>query len=449
MYNNLHNALKKRMLDEAEGAYRTHPAFSKKVRIFNKFPYEERIQYGVVLRNTAASQIRMSADNFLSDLFSLVKLTGEAEYPQTSIEWVRENQGNITELYTEDVSSQFDSTIRVFSTTYPILKGPGNPQYAEDPGQVTIKINGIDTFSQYVYGKKSEVWLHRAPAASDTVTIQYYRRLIEDPGIFFIDFISDNQFLVNPYYIIENEVVINKIAGTETSVSLANQNIKDESENLIIGYSEERGRLYSLNRNIDYTINYTTGAITFLVPLEKNYTLYADYLYVPSSYDTGPYTFKNYQEIHSAIPGVVISIGRRAQQGDQQIIIVSQIREQQARIFGGHWDMSLDMAVIAKDPMQMEEMSDRLVEYLWSERKNILENEGITLNSVEPTGESEEVHIDITGDLYYESSVSINVMTEWQLFDPYLPIFRIKDIIVKPGIHPVIKGPIGGYERLT
>lgn len=449
MYNNLHNALKKRILDETEGAYRTHPAFSKKVRIYNKFPYEERIQYGVVLRNTAASQIRMSADNFLSDLFSLVKLTGEAEYPQTSIEWVRENQGNITELYTEDVSSQFDSTIRVFNTTYPILKGPGNPQYAENPGQITVKINGEETFAQYVYGKKSEVWLHRAPAASDIVTIQYYRRLIEDPGIFFIDFIANNQFTVSPYYIIENEVVINKITGTETSVSLNNQNIKDESENLIVGYSEERGRLYSLVRNDDYTINYTTGDINFLVPLEKNYTLYADYLYVPSSYNTGPYTFKNYQEIHSAIPGVVISIGRRAQEGDQQIIIVSQFREQQARIFGGHWDMSLDMAVIAKDPLQMEEMSDRLVEYLWGERKNILENEGITLNSVEPSGESEEVHIDITGDLYYESSVSINVMTEWQLFDPYLPVFRIKDIIVQPGIHPVLKGPVGGYERLT
>ncbi|RKY79105.1 hypothetical protein DRQ07_06820 [candidate division KSB1 bacterium] len=172
-------------------------------------------------------------------------------------------------------------------------------------------------------------------------------------------------------------------------------------------------------------------------------------MYTPSGYSAEPYIFKNYQEIHTAIPGIVISIGRRAQKNDQQIIFVSKFREQQAKIYGGHWEMSLEMAVIAKDPLQMEEMSDRLIEYLWGERKNILENEGITLNSVEPTGESEEAHIETTGDLYYESSVSINVMTEWQLFKPYLPIYKIKDIILVPNTHPVFKGPIVGYERLT
>jgi len=97
----------------------------------------------------------------------------------------------------------------------------------------------------------------------------------------------------------------------------------------------------------------------------------------------------------------------------------------------------------------MEQMSDRLVEYLWSVRKNVLENEGLTLNSVEPSGESEEAHIDTTGDLYYESSVSVNIMTEWQLFKPYMPLLKIRDIIVIPVLNPVFKGPIVGYERLT
>lgn len=449
MYNNLQNAVKKRMLDETEGAYRTHPAFSSKVRIYNKFPYEERIQYGVVLRNTSASQIRLSPDNFMSDLFSHVRLTGEEKYPQTSIEWVRENQGHVTELYEENVSSRFDGTVRVFNTTYEIVQGPGNTHYANSPGQVKVKINGTETVSKYVYGEDKEIWLYRAPQSTDTVTVEYYRRTIEKPGMFTLDFTGVNQFTVSALYIIENEAVITKIAGTETDADLVNQNIKEDSENLIIGYSDERGRLYSLIKDTDYTIDYTTGHIDFLVALDKNYTLYADYLYTPSSYSAGPYTFKIYQEIHTAIPGVVISIGRRAQKDDQQIIFVSEFREQQAKIYGGHWEMSLEMAVIAKDPLQMEEMSDRLVEYLWGERKNILENEGITLNSVEPTGESEEVHIETTGDLYYESSVSISVMTEWQLFEPYLPIYRIKDIVLIPSTKPVFKGPIVGYERLT
>ena len=375
MYNNLHNAVKKRILDETEGAYRTHPAFSSKVRIYNKFPYEERIQYGVVLRNTSASQIRLSPDNFMSDLFSHVRLTGEAAYPQTSVEWVRENQGYVTEPYEEDISSQFDSTVRVFNTTYEIVQGPGNTYYANSPGQVKVKINGIATTPQYVYGEDKKVWLYRAPQSTDTVTIEYYRRVIEKPGMFTLNFIENNKFTVSALYIIENEKVIEKTAGTETETNLVNQNIKEDSENLVIGYSDERGRLYSLIKDRDYTIDYITGHINFLVALDKNYTLYADYMYTPSGYSAEPYIFKNYQEIHTAIPGIVISIGRRAQKNDQQIIFVSKFREQQAKIYGGHWEMSLEMAVIAKDPLQMEEMSDRLIEYLWGERKNILENE--------------------------------------------------------------------------
>jgi hypothetical protein len=74
----------------------------------------------------------------------------------------------------------------------------------------------------------------------------------------------------------------------------------------------------------------------------------------------------------------------------------------------------------------MEEMTDHVVNTLWGEKKNILEREGITLNSVEPTGESEESFIDTTGDLYYESSVDISVMTEWQQFLPYF--FKIRRI---------------------
>jgi hypothetical protein len=121
----------------------------------------------------------------------------------------------------------------------------------------------------------------------------------------------------------------------------------------------------------------------------------------------------------------------------------------QAKIYGGHWEMSLDLAVIAKDPMQMEQMADHLISYLWSERKNVLEYEGIALSSVEPTGESEEVHVETTGDLYYESSILINLQSEWQKFVPYNPIYRLRDIVLTVDLRPVIRGPIMNFERLT
>jgi hypothetical protein len=184
------------------------------------------------------------------------------------------------------------------------------------------------------------------------------------------------------------------------------------------------GPIY-LERGTDYTIDYPTGDITLLQPLEKNFSLMADYRYQPG-YGLGPFTFRPYQEIHDAIPGVVISIGARAKQGDQQVIVVSQNREQQAKVYGGHWDMSMELGVIAKDPIQMGEMTDHLINYLWVKRKNRLEYEGITLNTVEPSGETEETFIDLTGDRYYETSVSVAVMTEWQEFVPYY--FKIRQI---------------------
>ena len=129
--------------------------------------------------------------------------------------------------------------------------------------------------------------------------------------------------------------------------------------------------------------------------------------------------------------------------------MVTETREQQAKIYGGHWEMSLDLAVIAKDPSQMEQMTDQIISYLWGKRKNVLEYEGIALNSVEPTGESEEVHIDTTGDLYYESSVSVNVQSEWQRFVPYNPIYKLRGIYVVADSRHVLKSPVLGFEKLT
>ncbi len=454
MYNGLLYAVKRRILDETEAAFSDYPAFSKKVVVRNKFPYEERLQYGVVLRNASGSLIRMSPDNFLSDLFSLTTVVTDPYYPGTSIEWVREDEGYVTRKMYEDVSFLFDGTVRVFQTSYPILKGRGNTEYSDSPGQVEVKINGVPIVPEKVEGERNIIWLYRAPAASDKVEVNYLMRNIVPPGLFTVDFAQNfaaqgQQFSVSAEYIIENETVIERTTGTEAGAQLDHQNLVPGHESIVLGYTDNQGRISTLKRVDDYNINYSTGVISFVQPLEKNYALYADYRYVPTNFPSGPYTFKEFQENSDAIPGVILSIGRRFQQGDQQVVRVSKTREQQAQIYGGHWEMSLDLAVISKDAMQMEQMADRVVEYFWAVRKNELEKEGLTLNSVEPSGESEEMHIDATGDLYYESSVSINIMSEWQLFKPYTPIMKINDIIVTPSLNPVFSGPVVGYERLT
>lgn len=447
-YENLLVGMKGRIMDEAELAFENHHAFSEKVKIYNKFPYQERIQYGVVLRNASASQIRLSPDNFISDLFSLTRLARTGNFPGNSIEWVRENADSITEVTTEDVTLQLGSTQRLFHTTKQILAGPGNTLFSDSPGHIKVKVNGVKQNAVSVDGEERAVLLVRAPGDGVPVEVTYWSRHIVEPSIFAVEFTEDNEFYLDSYFTIEDELVIERTTGTETTATLANTNVWTNTELIYQAHTDGK-KIVAFDEGIDYTIDLLTGVITFLTPLQKNYSIYADYYYKDLNYLNGPFRFKDYQEIHDAIPGVIISIGRRAMKGDKQIIQVSQIREQQARIYGGHWEMSMELAVIAKDPMQMQEMTDHLVTFLWGIRKNVLEWEGITLNSVEPTGESEKTHIDTTGDLYYESSVSVNVQTEWQSFEPYLPLIRIKNIYVLPDGRPVLKAPIVGYEKLT
>jgi len=365
------------------------------------------------------------------------------------------------------VSSQLGPTQRAFRTTYPILSGPNNLDYANNIGQVTVTINGAKTWPEYVNGEKGLIMLSRATNTGDVVLVSYYHRRAAPPGIYMIDFTEDNQFTVSPIFIIEGEIIADPTTGTETTISLANQNI--EASSCVLYLTHTGSYPIYLLENTDYTVNLVTGVVTFLQPVPKNYTLKADYRYQPTGYYNGPYTFEPYQENHTAITGIVVSIGRRAKKGDMMAVVVSQNREQQARIYGGHWQMSMEFTVIAKDPIQMEEMADHLITYLWSIRKNSLETEGLTLMSVEPSGETEEMHIDLTGDLYYETAISVAVQTEWQEFVPYL--YKINRIIpeldripdtknyivnkdysvaysLEPDTVPVIKYPLRGYEKL-
>lgn len=451
MYQRLMYAIKRRILDETRDAFDHHPAFSEKVQIFNKFPYEERIQYGLILRNTSAAQIRLSPDNFMSDLYSLVKVARQGKAPGLAIEWVRENAGYITELLTEDVSSQLGPTQRQFYTANPILSGPDNPINADNPGQVMVTIDGVKVIPEEVDGENKRVLLIRSTNITEVVEISYYSRRIILPSINIVEFTTDNHFMVGTIFVVDNEILISRTTGTETSAQLEHggspNTIDTNSEDIYQAYSDGT-RIRTFEKGTHYTIDYLTGIVTFLVPLLKNYRIYASYRYQTGDIG-GPFVFEEFQEVTDAIPGVVISIGRRAKMGDKQAVIVSQLREQQAKIYGGHWEMSLELAVVSKDPSQMEQMTDHIISYLWAERKNVLEYEGIALNSVEPTGETEEVHIDTTGDLYYESSVSISLQSEWQRFVPYNPIYKLRGIILVPEMRDVLKAPELGFEKLT
>ena len=414
MYQNLLYAVKKRMLDEVELAFQNHPAFDKKVIVSNKFPYSERVQFGAILSNTSASQLRLSADNYMSELYSHVRLCRQGTYPGLAVEWVRENLQHITSyMVNEDVSSQLDPTLRLFRTSQQILEGPGNTKYANNIGMVVVMVDGYPVLPEYVNGERRVIMLRRAPSAGAKVLVSYHYRNLAAPGIYTIDFPETSEavdgkpipnsepsdptvarvFFIYPLYTVYGEIVIDRTSGTETTAQLdhVGGGIYNGSDSLSLVYPMSKSP-QPLVRGTNYSINYSTGLVTFLTHLPTGFTLMADYRWSPdSSYVNGPYKFTAFEDNHEVIPGIVLSIGRRATKGDRQVIIVSNKRSPQAKIYGGHWTMSLEFKVIAKDPMQTAQMGDQIVSWLWGVRKNILEFEGITLNSVEPSGEMEEV----------------------------------------------------------
>jgi hypothetical protein len=472
VYQNLLAAVKTRILTEVEDAFTFHPAYSGKVKVTHKYPYTERVQYGVVLRNTSSSMLRTSADNYMADNFSHVRLALDNHYPGLAIEWARENDFGVTGyVKDEDVSSQLGPTQRMFFTSKQMVSGDSNTAYANNIGQVKVTINGQEVMPQFVDGEKKIVLLSRATSTTDVVLVSYFYRSIADPGDYIIDFTEDNEFTVVPVYMVDQELLIENATGTETSASTehAGSGIVPTSDMLYMK-SRNGGPSLELTRGVDYTIDYTNGNITLLSPITVHYNLYADYRWQPLNYYNGPYTFQAYQENHTAVPGAVIAIGRRAKKGDRQVVVISKFREQQAMIYGGYWDMSMELAVIAKDPIQSAEMADLVISYLWGKRKNILELEGITLMSMEPSGESEEPFDENTGDMYYVTSVSMALQTGWQEFVPYA--YAIKRVMpniqytpgmpgfyvtkdnklelteITPDTRKVIKYPTQGYERV-
>ena len=451
MYQNMMFGVKRRILNEVEGAFFNHPQFSEKVTVTNKYPYNERLSYGVVLRNTSASQIRMSADNYMADIYSHVRLVKQKGYPGTSIEWVKEDEPAITARQEDDFTSVVDPTQRLYTVRYPVLSGPGNTIPADNAGMVTVFLICTIIRAEALIGRG--VLLPQCPHTGDTLKMVYFRRAIAEPGLYNVAFLSDDQFVISVRYEITGEVLASKTTGLETSVTLQRAPITANSERIYLDYLNkgfDDGTIL-LQRDVDYSIDPETGIVTFLKPLAVGFILKVDY-YTKLSEQSSAYSFEPYREIHNAIPGVIICMGRRAVLGDLQVVAVTQSREPQAKIFGGHWDMALSLGVISKDTKQMEEMTDQLVNWLWGVRKNQLEYEGITLTRVEPTGETEEAFIETTGDLYFESTVDIAVMSEWQKFVPYpykLRLFNIALFSMEPDTRTVIKFPTVGYETVS
>jgi hypothetical protein len=166
----------------------------------------------------------------------------------------------------------------------------------------------------------------------------------------------------------------------------------------------------------NYTADPETGTITLVSPVPNGTWLSADYRYPVES--SGPYLIRYNHTNVAAIPGVTLAFGRRVEAGDRLAILVSDRREPVALEYGGRWEISLDIDIMARDVHAQTEITDRTLMYLWGVAKSRLSSEGIEITNVSHGGESEEQYDETGDDYFYNASLSVTVLTDWAIRVP-------------------------------
>ena len=122
------SALKRRVILELRDSFSRHPLYAKLVPwIQNKYTFDERPQFGIVVKGTSANKVALSGDNFMGTIESHVMLSnvGGPAYP---IEWVREDLAAVRAN-----GDLFPLSAGIYYIE--ILHAPENPQ---EPGQYII-----------------------------------------------------------------------------------------------------------------------------------------------------------------------------------------------------------------------------------------------------------------------------------------------------------------------
>ena len=425
MESKLLTSMKRRLFDELQNSVEKHANYRNKIKVFHKFPYKERPMMGIVLKGMSATRMQLSSDDFSATMSSHLALAGAETKEGRILKWVNEDQINLTKYQKdEDLSYQLSGdtdigTNRVFTVNHkPIVAGPFNTKMADNFAQVDVTVNGNKAFPEYVNGKKGVIILPEAPALGSTITVSYYYSNLTPPGRYYIEIVSPTQFVIDPLYAIKEEELVSKTTGTEISSQTENHNLIPNLDVLYTVKNRFANKIY-LERGIDYSIT-SDGLITFLHPLPVGTALYANYRWIGS--ELGPFDLPdgNYEYNNTALPGVILAFSSERIVGDKNIVIVYPKRETAAKVYSGHWNMNVQIDVVSRDTQQLPEITDYIINDMWSYKRLELAMEGITMVSFDPTGESELEYDPNTGDQYYIHTLSLVLMVEWKRFVPYL-----------------------------
>ncbi len=230
------------------------------------------------------------------------------------------------------------------------------------------------------------------------------------------------EFSVTPHYTVHGEPVIFFTSTSSTEGQISRDKIYPGSLRL---WLDNRKQLIV---NTDYTINYDTGEILFLKDVPIGYSVHADYRY--EGFTTKSHYFDYEGTNISAIPGCVICFGDRIEICDKHIIVITDERTDVARIYGGKFEVSLELIAFSRDSEDREKFSDFIIHQLW-DRQSSLGYEGIELIDLSPGGENEEVYNETDDSYFYESSISLSLRVDWETWIPLPAVVSRTELVSK------------------
>lgn len=331
MFHHLTLAVRDRVIKELRSFWNDHPRypdFAKNIQ--GKYSFDERPQFGMVVRTGGANNVVLSMDNFLGTLEGYVYIASFPGKPYGSVEWVKED---------------------VYGT--------------REPGVYHITVAEGTSLDPSV--------------VEHDFYIQKYLRVSEEPPIFSAPNVIELSGL--------------PIEGSLRIIEYPSGRYLDPSE---------------------FSLEGTTLTLTEQPSKAFKYKV----MYTELSTQTGPFRVRPSTAYREIIPGVVLAVGRRLRAGDEMAVVVTDEREEVAHEFGGRWDVSVDMDLIARDVHSQADIADQTVVWIWSSLRPRLANLGIELSDVSLGGESEEAYDDNGDDYFYTASISFSLQTDWFIHMP-------------------------------
>ena len=309
----------------------------------------------------------------------------------------------------------------------------GKYSFQERPSYgIIVKISGgtrVDLAADNYTGiDESYVLLTKVPGHNglaiewvreDAIAIQRNKGRFPSPaGVYYIHLTEEEEFTVDTMLDARREPVM---MTDPTHGMLMHPPIKGTIRiyEQPAGYQLVEGENYTLELD---SLGKPTGAFTLAAPLTPGRELSGDYRYAGPQ--TGPFKFKPNFANNTAIPGVVLAFGGRNKKGDIMAVVVQEIRSPAALVYGGRWDITLDVDVIARDVDAQQEIADQSVTYLWGVLRSRLSSEGIEMMDIALGGESEEIFDDNGDDYFYNSQFTVTLQTDWMVHVPLTLFLR-------------------------